>query len=117
AMRWLLAPAILVTMTLIIANAISIGVRERRSEMAILKVLGFRPVQIMLLVLGEAVLIGAISGTLSTAVTYVVANNVPHSQSFPIWVPLEAFWWGRLVGCGMGWVRCLFLECACGMCW
>jgi putative ABC transport system permease protein len=99
AMRWLLAPAILVTMVLIIANAISIGVRERRSEMAILKVLGFRPVQIMLLVLGEAVLIGASSGALSTAVTYVVVNKVvPHSQNFQVWVPIEAFWWGPVVG-------------------
>ena len=57
-MRWLLVPAILVTMALVIANAISISVRERRTEMAVLKVLGFHPTQILLLVLGEALLIG-----------------------------------------------------------
>ena len=57
-MRWLLVPAILVTMALVIANAISISVRERRTEMAVLKVLGFGPTQIMMLVLGEALLIG-----------------------------------------------------------
>ena len=51
-MRWLLVPAVLATMSLVIANAISISVRERRPEMAVLKVLGFRPAQIMLLVLG-----------------------------------------------------------------
>ena len=42
-MRWLLAPACLVTLSLVIANAISISVRERRMELAVLKVLGFRP--------------------------------------------------------------------------
>ena len=42
-MRWLLAPACLGTLALVLANAISISVRERRTEMAVLKVLGFRP--------------------------------------------------------------------------
>jgi putative ABC transport system permease protein len=98
AMRWLLAPAILATMVLIIANAISISVRERRMEIAVLKVLGFRPVQIMLLILGEATFIGAVSGVLSTMLTYLAVNKAPHSQSFQIWVPDDAFWWGPLVG-------------------
>ena len=97
-MRWLLAPAILATMILIIANAISISVRERRMEIAVLKVLGFRPVQIMLLILGEATFIGAISGVLSTMLTYLAVNKAPHSQAFQIWVPDDAFWWGPLVG-------------------
>src|SRR5262249_44928836 len=52
--RWLLVPAILVTMALVISNAISISVRERRVEMAVLKVLGYTPGQILVLVLGEA---------------------------------------------------------------
>src|SRR5260370_22212075 len=55
-MRWLLVPAILITMALVIANAISISVRERRTEMAVLKVLGFTPNQILALVMGQAVL-------------------------------------------------------------
>jgi len=98
AMRWLLAPSILATMVMVIANAISISVRERRAEIAVLKVLGFRPVQIMMLVLGEALLIGAVSGALSAALTYLVVNNAPHSQAFQVWVPEDAFWWGPLVG-------------------
>ena len=54
----ILVPAILATMALVIANAISISVRERRREMAVLKVLGFARSQILILVLGEALLIG-----------------------------------------------------------
>ncbi len=61
-MRWLLAPAILLTLSLVIANAISISVRERRLEFAVLRVLGFRPLQVLALVVGEAVLLGAGSG-------------------------------------------------------
>ena len=70
-MRWLLVPAILVTMALVIANAISISVRERRMEMAVLKVLGFSPNQILILVLGEALLIGCVSGVFSAWVTEI----------------------------------------------
>ena len=58
-MRWLLAPACLVTLSLVIANAISISVRERRMELAVLKVLGFQPRSDPALVLGEALLLGA----------------------------------------------------------
>jgi hypothetical protein len=53
-MRWILAPGCLVSLSLVIANAISISVRERRTELAVLKVLGFRPYQILMLVLGES---------------------------------------------------------------
>lgn len=105
-MRWLLVPAILCTMALVIANAISISVRERRTEMAVLKVLGFRPNQILLLVLSEALLIGAGSGLLSAAGTYVFFNQVLGGLKFPIaffpafLIPLDALWWGPLIGGG-----------------
>ena len=49
-------------MSLVVANAISISVRERRTEMAVLKVLGFQPRHVMLLVLGEALLVGFLAG-------------------------------------------------------
>ena len=100
-MRWLLSPAILFTMTLVLANAISISVRERRSELAVLKVLGFHPGQILALVLGEAVLIGAVSGGLSAAITFVMVNLVLNNNgSFEIGilVPLWGLAWGPVFG-------------------
>jgi putative ABC transport system permease protein len=103
-MRWLLVPAILVTMSLVIANAISISVRERRGEMAVLKVLGFGPGQVMGLVLGEALLLGILAGALSSAATYYVINDVIGGIKFPIAffpafkIPLQALWWGPTVG-------------------
>jgi putative ABC transport system permease protein len=101
--RWGVVPAIMVTLAVVIANAISISVRERRTEMAVLKVLGFSPTQVMVLVLGEAVLIGAASGLLSSALAYA-AINARGGLAFPIaffpafMVPAAAFWWGLSIG-------------------
>jgi putative ABC transport system permease protein len=109
-MRWLLVPAILVTMALVIANAISISVRERRIEMAVLKVLGYGPTYILMLVLGEALLIGVLSGLLSAAGTYIWINLVVGGVKFPIaffpayMVPADAFWWGPTIGAGTAFV-------------
>ncbi|MBS0262587.1 MAG: ABC transporter permease [Planctomycetes bacterium] len=103
-MRWLLAPAVLVTLSLVIANAISISVRERRMEIAVLKVLGFRPAHVLGLILGEAVLIGAISGLASASAAYYLINQVAGGINFPIaffskfFIPIDAFGWGLGIG-------------------
>lgn len=103
-MRVVLAPAILFTMTLIIANSISISVRERRTEMAVLKVLGFQPWQILALVLSEAVLIGVLAGLLSSGITYFLINGYFGGVKFPIaffpafLIPADALWWGPAAG-------------------
>ncbi len=103
-MRWLLAPACLATILLVIANAISISVRERRLEVAVLKVLGFRPYQVVILVLGESLLLGAGAGFLSAGLTYAGVNWGLGGISFPIgflarfMIPTAALWWGPAVG-------------------
>lgn len=105
-MRWLLSPAILITMALVIANAISISVRERRVEMAVLKVLGFSPNQILVLVLGEALFIGCISGLVSALITKFLINDLLHGIALPIaffgkfYVADAAPWWGLAIGAG-----------------
>jgi putative ABC transport system permease protein len=102
-MRWLLIPAILAAMCLVVANSISISVRERRSEMAVLKVLGFRPWQILTLVLGEALLIGGASGLISAGITYAVING-QGGLKFPIaffpsfMIPGMMVGWGLVIG-------------------
>lgn len=103
-MRWLLAPAILITLSLVISNAISISVRERRMELAVLKVLGFKPTQILVLVLGEAIFIGASAGFLSSILTFLLINYYVGGIKFPIaffpafMIPVHALWWGAVVG-------------------
>ncbi len=113
-MRFLLAPAILVTLALVIANAISISVRERQTEFAVLKVLGFRPMQILLLVLGEALLIGLLSGLISAGGSWLIVNEVAGGIPFPIaffpkfLIPTAAWWWGLAVGGGTAFMGSFF---------
>jgi putative ABC transport system permease protein len=102
--KWLLVPAIIVTMALIVANAISISVRERRTEMAVLKVLGYGPGRILALVLGEALLVGAGSGVVGATVTYLIVHGLIGGIAFPIGffprfdVLPDAIWWGLIFG-------------------
>ena len=102
--RWILAPSIIATLTVVISNAISISVRERRKEMAILKVIGFQPNQIMFLVLGEAILLGVVAGSISSIGTYFFVNRIIGGIPFPIaffssFPVLDgALWWGAAIG-------------------
>jgi putative ABC transport system permease protein len=68
--KYLVMPAIVVIMCLVVSITITIGVRERRTEMAVMKVLGFQPAQIMEIIIAEAILIGMMGGMLSTWLVY-----------------------------------------------
>ena len=100
--KWVLVPGSMFSMVLLIANAISLNVRERIKELAILKVIGFTPVHLLVLVLGEALLLGSASGLIAGGLIYSIANYVwggivlPGSDPFP--VPVLAILWGVCVG-------------------
>ena len=74
--------------------------------MAVLKVLGYRPAHILILVLGEALLVGGVSGLLAAGLTYGVINGLLGGIPFPIiWfskadfmIPVYALWWGLGIG-------------------
>jgi putative ABC transport system permease protein len=103
-MQYLLVPAMFGCMALVVANAISISVRERRTEMAVLKVLGYRPRQILGLVLGESLLVGGASGLLAAALAYGLFNGIygglPFRVGFfPVFrIPEQALIWGPAMG-------------------
>lgn len=71
-----------------------------------MKVIGFTPIQILFLVLGESVMVGGLSGLFSSTATTMVINNVVGGIKFPIaffpifLVPLDAIWWGPVIGIG-----------------
>jgi putative ABC transport system permease protein len=100
--QWVLVPGSMFSMALLIANAISLNVRERTKEFAMLKVLGFQPWHVQVLVLGEGLLLGAVSGLVAGSLIYFIANSLaggivlPGSQPFP--VPAKAITWGVSVG-------------------
>ncbi len=69
---------LLIDMLVILSNSISISTRERRREMAVFKVLGFQPGFIMAMVIGEAMLVGAIGGALGGALAFGLSSiNMP----------------------------------------
>ena len=106
-------PAIAISMSLVIANAISISVHERRTEIALLKVLGFRPWQVTGLVVGEAVLVGASSGFLSSFTVYMIVQAVG-GVNFPViffttfYIPFGAVWRGVMLGSGTAFIGSFF---------
>lgn len=65
---------LLIDMAIILSNSIGISIRERRVEMAMLKVLGFQPLHIIALVVSEAMLVGGLAGALGTAAVCVLSS-------------------------------------------
>ena len=59
--------AVTFTILLVVANTMSIAVRERRKEIGVLKTLGFTSGQVMGLIVAESLLIGVLGGALGLA--------------------------------------------------
>lgn len=105
---------LLLDMVIILSNAISISTRERRVEMAVLKVLGFAPVHIMALVIGEATFVGGMSGLFGASIAYAVsqlslAGVLPTDNAFAgfmILFPVTEYMLlqGFLLGAGVGFI-------------
>lgn len=102
---------LVIDMAIVLSNSISVATRERKGEMAVLKVLGFEPSAIMVLVIGEAMLIGAISGFAGTALawmcsTLAVRGILPAGSASRIFftfpIGAEIILWGALMGAFVG---------------
>jgi putative ABC transport system permease protein len=79
--------AVLFTMILVAANTMAQSVRERTSEVGVLKTLGFSNTSILLLVLGESVLIALIGGGLGLLAAWLfVQQGDPTNGMLPIFV-------------------------------
>ena len=102
-MKWPLSIGLIVITTLVASLVIGIGVRERRTEIAVLKVLGFRPWMVLGMVLGEAQLVGLLSGFMATASAFTMVNwigglKLPIAFFNKFYVPEDGLWWGPLIG-------------------
>ena len=83
----LIATAVLFTMLLIAATTMAQAVRERTSEMAVLKTLGFSGLTILVLVLGESIIITGLGGGLGLFTSWlVVQQGDPTGGMLPIFV-------------------------------
>jgi len=72
--------AVAFTILLVTANTMSMAVRERRTEIAVLKTLGFPSRLVMGLVLGEALLLGALGGGVGIVLGRAMIKALP-------WIP------------------------------
>ncbi|MCC7123419.1 MAG: FtsX-like permease family protein [Acidobacteria bacterium] len=79
--------AVLFTMLLVAANTMAQSVRERTSEIGVLKTLGFSEPAILTLVLGESVLIAMLGGGLGLLLAWaIVQQGDPTGGMLPIFV-------------------------------
>ncbi len=67
--------AVFFTMLLVTANTMGQSVRERTSELAVLKTLGFRSISVMLLVLFESIFITALGGAIGFLLALGLING------------------------------------------
>jgi putative ABC transport system permease protein len=77
--------AVAFTILAVCANTMSMSIRERRKEIAVLKTLGFSSALVLSLVLGEALVIGLVGGILGLGLTKVAlsaAGSVPGLNGF-----------------------------------
>jgi putative ABC transport system permease protein len=69
------------TILLVTANTMTMAMRERRNEIAVLKTLGFSGWRVMNLVLGEGLSLGLVGGGLGVLLSIVAVRALP---SFPL---------------------------------
>lgn len=84
------------TLLLVTGNTMATAVRERTSELAILKALGFADRVVLLLVLGEALLIACVGGVIGLGLAKLLTlGGDPTGGFLPIfYLPLSIIPWG-----------------------
>jgi putative ABC transport system permease protein len=83
--------AVAFALTLVAANGMAMSMRERTTEVAVLKALGFRPSVVLALVLGESILVAAVGGVLGVAAAQAVWAAA--HQWFPQYIPIGHIAW------------------------
>lgn len=78
--------AVVFSLSLVTANAMAMAMRERVTEIAVLKAIGFSRARVLFLVLGEAFLISMLGGVLGVALgcVFLQAMNQAIPQFFPL---------------------------------
>ncbi|HVT81387.1 MAG TPA: FtsX-like permease family protein [Phycisphaerae bacterium] len=90
--------AVTFTIMLVSANAVAMAVRERTREMAILRTLGFRPGEILQLVLGESVLIALVGSGFGLVIGFLLSKVAQAGGAFFGFQGLK--WQGALIVIG-----------------
>jgi putative ABC transport system permease protein len=70
--------AVTFTILLVTANTMAMAVRERRTEIGVLKTLGFSSARVMGLILGEAAVLGVMGGATGLVFGHLMIRALPH---------------------------------------
>lgn len=100
-----IAVFVTVSLTLVAANGMAMSMRERTTEIAVLKAIGFPNHTVLGIMLGESILIACIGGLLGIAVgrgIYALAHQVAPQVIQISNMPWEVMAWGMLVAGGIG---------------
>ena len=91
---------VLATILLVVGNAMSMSIRERAGELAVLKAIGFSPRRILAAVLGESTLLGLIGGVVGClAALLVVGQTAGGRLNMPYFPTIHVTW--ATVGLGI----------------
>lgn len=96
---------VIIIILVVMANTMAMSVRERTSEYATLRALGFSQRYVSWLVLGESIAVSTVGGLLGMALTYPMANLVKsHTGTlFPIfYVSEDTIWLQLAISIGVG---------------
>jgi putative ABC transport system permease protein len=94
---------------LVTANTMAESVRERTSELAVLKTLGFTDGRVLALVLVESCLIAGVGGLLGLGLSGLIVPRIPTGNLLPnLYVPTASFGVGLALVLGLGLVAGIF---------
>lgn len=102
---------VIVIIMVVAANTMAMTARERISEYATLKTLGFGATHIGLIIFGESVTISLLGGLLGVALTFPAAHWIETelAQYFPYFsVSTQTVYLDLLIACGVGIVAAVF---------
>ncbi len=68
--------AILITIVAVAANTMAMAIRERQTEVAVLRTLGFRSSQILVFMLSESTLLSLVGGVLGCGMSYLLLSGI-----------------------------------------
>lgn len=100
-----IAVFVTISLTLVAANGMAMSMRERTTEIAVLKAIGFPNHTVLGIMLGESILIGGIGGLLGVAAGRGIYALGHHFAPMIIQIsnmPWEVMAWGMVVAAGIG---------------
>jgi putative ABC transport system permease protein len=95
----MICAAVTFTILLVSANAISMSVRERTRETAVMRTLGYAPSEILLLIVGESVVISVIGGLLGLGIGFLLLKGASSGGGGGFPLP-DIQWQGALIVVG-----------------